>query len=117
MDQMALDETVCWTAIEERDRMADGRLPMPRTTGVFAGRAVAAAGRGARTSPSIPCRRRQAGGFRACRRCRPEAVAVQDERVALVGRACRLIEASEDRAPSSPSWDAISASARSTCSG
>ncbi|MGE0719533.1 MAG: bifunctional transcriptional activator/DNA repair enzyme AdaA, partial [Alphaproteobacteria bacterium] len=97
----ALDQALCWTAVADRDAGADGRFVYGvRTTGVFC-------------RPGCPSRRprrenvdfftmpeaARAAGFRACRRCRPETVAPADERVALVRRACALIEEGDEGPP------------------
>ncbi|BBK38728.1 bifunctional transcriptional activator/DNA repair enzyme protein Ada [Allostella sp. ATCC 35155] len=101
MEAMRLDETDCWAAVVARDASAAGRFVYGvRTTGVFC-------------RPGCPSRRprrenvaffaipeaARAAGLRPCRRCRPEAAESGDERVALVRRACRLIEAAEDAPP------------------
>ena len=38
----------------------------------------------------------KATGFRPCKRCRPDGLSVDAENVAIVARACRLIEESEE---------------------
>ncbi|GGB18893.1 bifunctional transcriptional activator/DNA repair enzyme protein Ada [Sphingomonas metalli] len=72
-----IDDDAAWAAFDRRDRAADGRFVVGvRTTGIYC-------------RPSCPARRPQrrnvafhhdaaaaeAAGFRACRRCRPDAVA------------------------------------------
>ena len=83
-----------WTAVANRDRSADGRFVYAvRTTGVYC-------------RPSCPARRplpanvsyfetpdaAEQAGFRACKRCRPQAT---DARAGLVAGLCRLIERSD----------------------
>jgi AraC family transcriptional regulator of adaptative response/methylated-DNA-[protein]-cysteine methyltransferase len=84
-----------WRAVLDRDRAADGRFVFAvRTTGVFC-------------RPSCPARRPRrdnvaffaspaeaaAGGFRPCRRCRPDERAAAGP--AWLARLCRLIDESE----------------------
>lgn len=101
MEAISLDETACWTAVADRDETAAGRFVYGvRTTGVFC-RPGCASRRPKRDNVAffpIPEAAR-AAGFRACRRCRPETVDAGDERVALVRRACRVIEAADDTPP------------------
>ena len=87
-----------WAAVQRRDRAADGRFFYGvRTTGVFC----------RPSCPSRPARRenvsfhascdaaRQAG-FRACKRCKPEACDQPTGPHAGVVRACRAIEAAAE---------------------
>src|SRR5262252_3355113 len=89
-----------WRAVMARDRRFDGRFVYAvRSTRIYC-------------RPSCPSRRparrhvaffptsaaAERAGFRPCRRCRPQEPAAADARVALVTRACRLIDAhSEER--------------------
>ncbi|WP_374440607.1 bifunctional DNA-binding transcriptional regulator/O6-methylguanine-DNA methyltransferase Ada [Stella sp.] len=101
MEAMPMDEQACWTAVVERDAAAAGRFVYAvESTGIFC-RPGCASRRPKRENVRffpIPEAAR-AAGFRACRRCRPEAAEAADERVTLVRRACRLIEAAEDSPP------------------
>src|SRR6267154_5284878 len=87
-----------WARIVARDRTADGHLWYSvLTTGVYC-------------RPSCPSRsanpenvqlhdtveEARATGFRPCKRCRPDGLSVEAENVAIVARACRLIEESEE---------------------
>jgi len=87
-----------WARILVRDRTADGHLWYSvLTTGVYC-------------RPSCPSRsanpknvqlhdtieEAKATGFRPCKRCRPDGLSVDTENVAIVARACRLIEQSEE---------------------
>src|ERR1700722_14639351 len=87
-----------WARIVARDRTADGHLGYSvLTTGVYC-------------RPSCPSRsanpenvqlhdtveEARATGFRPCKRCRPDGLSVDAENVAIVARACRLIEQSEE---------------------
>jgi AraC family transcriptional regulator of adaptative response/methylated-DNA-[protein]-cysteine methyltransferase len=47
----------------------------------------------------------KASGFRPCKRCRPDGPSLDAERAAIVAKACRLIEESEEE----PSLDALAA--------
>ncbi len=90
-----------YRAVEARDKSADGLFILAvKTTGVYC-------------RPHCPSRtpKRQnvlfyhrpeearAAGFRACRRCNPDASAPRDTRLDAVRAACRLIESAEDTAP------------------
>jgi len=87
-----------WARIVARDRTADGQLWYSvTTTGVYC-------------RPSCPSRsanpknvqlhdsleEAKATGFRPCKRCHPDGLSVDAENVAVVARACRLIEESEE---------------------
>jgi AraC family transcriptional regulator of adaptative response/methylated-DNA-[protein]-cysteine methyltransferase len=87
-----------WARIVARDRTADGHLWYSvLTTGVYC-------------RPSCPSRianpknvllhdtfeEVKATGFRPCKRCNPDGLSVEAENVAIVARACRLIEKSEE---------------------
>ena len=93
-----LDDVAAWTAFAARDRAADGRFVVAvHTTGIYC-------------RPSCPARRprrenvsfladpaaARAAGYRACRRCLPDAAA--RDRVA-VAAACALIEAAAAAPP------------------
>jgi AraC family transcriptional regulator, regulatory protein of adaptative response / methylated-DNA-[protein]-cysteine methyltransferase len=90
-----------WARIVARDRSADGHLWYSvATTGVYC-------------RPSCPSRIAKPGnvalhdtlaaakatGFRPCKRCNPDGLSVEEENAAIVAKACRLIEESEE-APS-----------------
>jgi AraC family transcriptional regulator of adaptative response/methylated-DNA-[protein]-cysteine methyltransferase len=87
-----------WARIVARDRTADGQFWYSvSTTGVYC-------------RPSCPSRVANPGnvqlhdslesaratGFRPCRRCNPEGPSIEGEHAALVAKACRIIEASEE---------------------
>jgi AraC family transcriptional regulator, regulatory protein of adaptative response / methylated-DNA-[protein]-cysteine methyltransferase len=87
-----------WARIVARDRTADGHLWYSvMTTGVYC-------------RPSCPSRtanpkniqlhntleEARATGFRPCKRCHPDGLSVDAENAAIVARACRLIEQSEE---------------------
>ncbi|HXN66695.1 MAG TPA: bifunctional DNA-binding transcriptional regulator/O6-methylguanine-DNA methyltransferase Ada [Bradyrhizobium sp.] len=87
-----------WARIIARDRTADGHLWYSVvTTGVYC-------------RPSCPSRsanpknvllhdtveEAMATGFRPCKRCNPDGLSVEAENVAIVARACRLIQEREE---------------------
>ncbi|HCE18656.1 MAG TPA: bifunctional DNA-binding transcriptional regulator/O6-methylguanine-DNA methyltransferase Ada [Anaerolinea thermolimosa] len=89
-----MDESVCWRAVQIRDRDQDGKFVYAvRTTGIFC-------------RPSCASRqpRREhvlffatpedalAAGFRPCKRCRPLETSAPDDRVWLVRQACSILE-------------------------
>ena len=87
-----------WARIVARDKTADGQLWYSvSTTGVYC-------------RPSCPSRianpenvqlhdsleSAKATGFRPCRRCNPDGPSIEAENAALVAKACRIIEESEE---------------------
>jgi AraC family transcriptional regulator of adaptative response/methylated-DNA-[protein]-cysteine methyltransferase len=87
-----------WARIVARDKTADGDLWYSvSTTGVYC-------------RPSCPSRRgnprnvqlhdtlesARATGFRPCKRCKPDRPSIEAENAALVAKACRMIEESEE---------------------
>ena len=87
-----------WVRIVARDKAADGQLWYSvATTGVYC-------------RPSCPSRianprnvtlhdtleSARATGFRPCKRCNPEGLSLECENAALVAKACRIIEESEE---------------------
>jgi AraC family transcriptional regulator of adaptative response/methylated-DNA-[protein]-cysteine methyltransferase len=87
-----------WAQVVARDRSADGRFWYSvATTGIYC-------------RPSCPSRvanpknvqlhdtlkNAKATGFRPCKRCNPDGLSVNAENAALVAKACRLIEKSEE---------------------
>lgn len=86
-----------WEAVCARDARADGTFVFAvRTTGVFC-RPQCAARRPRRENVEFFAtpEAARAGGYRACKRCRPEGSSPDRDLVALVDRACRTIEAAE----------------------
>jgi AraC family transcriptional regulator of adaptative response/methylated-DNA-[protein]-cysteine methyltransferase len=87
-----------WARIVARDKTADGHLWYSvSTTGVYC-------------RPSCPSRtanpknvqlydtleNAKATGFRPCKRCNPDGPSIECENAALVAKACRIIEESEE---------------------
>jgi AraC family transcriptional regulator, regulatory protein of adaptative response / methylated-DNA-[protein]-cysteine methyltransferase len=106
-------DDVRWERIVMRDRTADGWFWYSvATTGVYC-------------RPSCPSRvanpvnvqlhdtlnEARATGFRPCRRCNPDGPSIEAEHAALVAKACRIIEASEEVPSLSQLADAIGRSA------
>ena len=92
-----LTDDARWQAIQARDRAADGAFVYGvRTTGVFC-RPWCPSRRPLRANVALfdTCADAEAAGFRACKRCAPDASPAEDPRTAAVLRACRQIEAAE----------------------
>jgi len=98
-----------WARIVARDKTADGHLWYSvYTTGVYC-------------RPSCPSRTAnpknvqlhdtlesaKATGFRACKRCNPDGPSIEAENAALVAKACRIIEESEEEASLEMLADAV----------
>ena len=98
-----------WARIVARDKKTDGRFWYSvSTTGVYC-------------RPSCPSRipnpenvqfhgsleSAKATGFRPCKRCRPDGNSVEAENAALIAKACRIIEASEEEPSLAELADAI----------
>src|ERR1700738_4904566 len=95
---MSVAEDPRWAQILVRDKTADGHLWYSvATTGVYC-------------RPSCPSRTAnpknvqlhdtlesaKVTGFRPCKRCKPDGPSIETENAALVAKACRIIEGSED---------------------
>jgi AraC family transcriptional regulator of adaptative response/methylated-DNA-[protein]-cysteine methyltransferase len=102
---LAVADDPRWARVVARDKAADGALWYSvSTTGVYC-------------RPSCPSRianprnvqlhdtleSARATGFRPCRRCNPEGASVENEKMALIAKACRIIEESEEE----PSLDTL----------
>src|SRR5437016_12803545 len=102
-----------WARIVARDKTADGHLWYSViTTGVYC-------------RPSCPSRTAnpqnvqlhdtleaaKATGFRPCRRCNPEGPSIDCENAAIVAKACRLIEQSEEEPSLADPAEAVARSA------
>ncbi len=98
-------DTARWAAVVRRDAAADGAFYYSvRTTGVFC-KPSCASRQAQRENVRFhaTCDDARRGGFRPCKRCRPDRQPGDDP----VVRACRLIEASDTL----PSLDALAAAA------
>ena len=70
--------------------------PRSRRPASIAGHRARRAGRCARTcSFYATCAEAEAAGYRACKRCKPNAPAADAEQAGKIARACRLIETAE----------------------
>jgi AraC family transcriptional regulator of adaptative response/methylated-DNA-[protein]-cysteine methyltransferase len=87
-----------WNAVQQRHKEADGVFYYAvRTTGVYC-RPSCAARMPRRENVRFfaePAAAEKAG-FRACKRCRPNAAAPSEDQAALVAKACRTIEQAEE---------------------
>jgi AraC family transcriptional regulator of adaptative response/methylated-DNA-[protein]-cysteine methyltransferase len=87
-----------WARIVARDRTADGQFWYSvATTGVYCRPSCssrAANPRNVQLHDSLESAR--ATGFRPCRRCKPDGRSIEVENAALVAKACRIIEESEE---------------------
>ena len=92
-----VNEEIFWTAVVARDRRMDGQFVFGvSSTKIYC-------------RPSCPSRRphrervsffslpeaAEQAGFRACKRCAPQCVAVLDPQIAMVQRVCRYIRANQ----------------------
>src|SRR3954468_3477377 len=87
-----------WSAVQRRDRAADGTFVYcVRTTGVYC-RPSCAARLPRRENVTFHATYAEAerAGCRPCKRCRPNAPALAEVHATVVARACRLIEQAEE---------------------
>ncbi|HZE62034.1 MAG TPA: bifunctional DNA-binding transcriptional regulator/O6-methylguanine-DNA methyltransferase Ada [Burkholderiales bacterium] len=87
-----------WAAVARRDRGAEGVFYYSvRTTGVYC-RPSCAARLARRENVRFHSSREEAeaAGFRPCKRCRPDEAGLNEQRTAIVAKACRLIETAEE---------------------
>jgi AraC family transcriptional regulator, regulatory protein of adaptative response / methylated-DNA-[protein]-cysteine methyltransferase len=87
-----------WARVVGRDKAADGQLWYSvSTTGVYFRPSCAsrtANAKNVQLHDTLESAR--ATGFRPCKRCNPEGPSVESENAALVAKACRVIEESEE---------------------
>jgi AraC family transcriptional regulator of adaptative response/methylated-DNA-[protein]-cysteine methyltransferase len=86
-----------WDAVVARDKAADGTfVTAVTTTGIYC-RPSCAARRPLRENVRFyaTCAEAEAAGFRACKRCKPNAPAGKGEHTAKIAEACRMIETAE----------------------
>jgi AraC family transcriptional regulator of adaptative response/methylated-DNA-[protein]-cysteine methyltransferase len=98
-----------WAAVVHRDSRADGVFYYSvRTTGVYC-RPSCASRPALRKNVHFhaSCEAAEQAGFRACKRCRPNAPALAEQHAAGVAKACRLIEISDEM----PNLDALAEAA------
>ena len=94
----AASEDARYDAIRDRNAAFDGAFFYGvRTTGVYC-RPSCAARLALRHNVSFhsSCEAAERAGFRACKRCRPNAQGPRERKAALIDRACRLIEEADD---------------------
>lgn len=108
-DSLATADDPRWARILVRDKSADGRFWYSvATTGVYC--RPSCASRGANPRNVVihdTLAQAKATGFRPCKRCRPDDPSAEAETAALVARACRMIEDSEEP----PALDDLAAAA------
>ena len=87
-----------WTAVQNRDRGADGVFYYSvRTTGVYC-RPSCGARPALRANVAFhaSCADAESAGFRPCLRCQPHQPPLAERQARLVADACRIIDAAED---------------------
>jgi AraC family transcriptional regulator, regulatory protein of adaptative response / methylated-DNA-[protein]-cysteine methyltransferase len=92
-----LDLETCWKAVENRDAGADGSFFYGvRTTGVYC-RPGCASRRPLRANTAFfeTTAAAEAGGFRPCKRCRPNDDSAASRHLAAIKKACALLRTSE----------------------
>ncbi len=91
-------EEARWRAVQQRDARADGAFYYAvKTTGVYCRPHCAARGPRRENVNFYDSRQEaEAAGFRACLRCKPDRPEREKEQIALIERACRRIETSEE---------------------
>jgi AraC family transcriptional regulator of adaptative response/methylated-DNA-[protein]-cysteine methyltransferase len=98
-----------WTAVQTRDRGADGVFYYSvRTTGVYC-RPSCGARPALRANVAFhaSCAAAEAAGFRPCLRCKPDQPPLSERQARLVADACRLIDANYDALEDAPDLDAV----------
>jgi AraC family transcriptional regulator of adaptative response/methylated-DNA-[protein]-cysteine methyltransferase len=109
-DQPAFaDDDERWEAVQHRDHGADGRFFYAVvTTGVYCRPSCAARlPRRENVRFHKTCAAAERAGFRACKRCRPDAAGLAEQYAAAAAKACRLIETAETL----PNLDELAAAA------
>ncbi len=103
MTSTALADKERWDAVLRRDRRVDGTFYYAvKTTGVYCRPSCPSRRpRVENVSFHVTCQDAERAGFRACKRCHPDATALAEQHAAAVARACRIIETAEE----SPSLD------------
>ncbi len=87
-----------WEAVRQRDKTADGTFYYGvATTGVYCRPSCAARpARRENVSFHATSNAAEAAGFRACKRCRPNEASQEARYAAVVAKACRMIEETEE---------------------
>jgi AraC family transcriptional regulator of adaptative response/methylated-DNA-[protein]-cysteine methyltransferase len=83
-----------WEAVRRRDKSADGQFYYSvLTTGVYCRPSCPSrAARRENVAFYATCADAERAGFRACKRCQPNALSPAERQAAAVARACRMIE-------------------------
>jgi AraC family transcriptional regulator, regulatory protein of adaptative response / methylated-DNA-[protein]-cysteine methyltransferase len=87
-----------WKAVVDRDSLADGVFVYSvKTTGVYC-RPVCSARLALRKNIAFhdTCEAAEKRGFRACKRCHPKSLSLNEQHAKIVAKACRLIEDAEE---------------------
>lgn len=86
-----------WAAVLAHDATADGRFVYSvRTTGVYCRPSCAArAARPENVAFHATVAEAEAAGFRACKRCKPDAASHTEQQAAAIGELCRFIESAD----------------------
>src|ERR1700760_3515587 len=96
--ETAIETDARWARVLARDRSADGQFWYSvATTGVYCRPSCAsrpANPRNVGLHETLDAAR--AAGFRPCKRCKPDGPSPEAENAAIVAKACRLIESSEE---------------------
>lgn len=87
-----------WKAVLARDAAADGRFYYSvKTTGVYCRPSCGARRPKPENVAFHPSRAAaEKAGFRACKRCKPDTVSVEEKNATRIERACRIIDAAEN---------------------
>ena len=86
-----------WTAVQQREKAADGSFfYCVKTTGVYCRPSCASRpARRENVAFYATCEEAERAGFRPCKRCRPNEKSLTEQQAELVAKACRLIEESD----------------------
>jgi AraC family transcriptional regulator of adaptative response/methylated-DNA-[protein]-cysteine methyltransferase len=87
-----------WAQVVARDKEADGKFWYSvATTGIYCRPSCPSRGANPRNvGLHATLADAKATGFRACKRCNPDGISLDAENAALIAKACRLIEQSEE---------------------
>ncbi|MSR14380.1 MAG: bifunctional DNA-binding transcriptional regulator/O6-methylguanine-DNA methyltransferase Ada [Gammaproteobacteria bacterium] len=93
------DDQTRWLAVVARDRAADGTFFYSvRSTGVYCRPSCGARlAKHANVAFHLSCKAAEVAGFRPCKRCRPNELALATKHADGVAKACRLMESEDPR--------------------
>ena len=105
-----LNDAQAWQVVVARDRSFDGQFFYSvSTTGIYCRPACPARlAKREHVAFHVSCSEAEAAGFRACKRCRPQAAPRALEQAELIASACRAIESAE----SAPTLSELAQAAR-----